>query len=359
MIKERQSNIELLRIISMLAILGHHYIWHGLIPIELGGNMALHINHLFAHFLYIGGNFGVNCFIVISSYFLLDSTFNGKRIVQILFQTTFYSVLFLSIYYFCGNEISWSDIFQNFFPILFSKYWFITTYIMFYIIVILINPGVNKLSTKSLVALSTLLLLMNSSVILNKFCPEIFFYSNLKWFLMIYFFVAIIKRYESLKIFKWNHYFIVSSILYFLAFLSIMFIDFLAINNNYYVDKELIFFNSKGIVMLVISLVSFLAFKNLNINNHKLINTLSASTTGVYLIHDNHPYFSDWLWFIVIKQWSIFSYDFFVIFSIIIIIIIYFLISFVDFVYKNTIEKYILNYAYKFIAKKWKVFKQC
>lgn len=72
---KRNSNIELLRIISMLMIVAHHYVFYG---VEQNYNPAISgivfssgtlINRCFSLFLLPGGVVGVAVFFIISGYF--------------------------------------------------------------------------------------------------------------------------------------------------------------------------------------------------------------------------------------------------------------------------------------------------
>ena len=67
----RQSNFELLRIISIVIIIAHHIAFHGGFeyPTEV-----VSINKLWIQFLLLGGKIGVDLFILISGYFLISST---------------------------------------------------------------------------------------------------------------------------------------------------------------------------------------------------------------------------------------------------------------------------------------------
>ena len=66
-IKERNSNIELLRILAMLFIIIHHLIYHNKLS-------SIHnFNHTSAMVLYSWAKIGVILFILISGYFAEDS----------------------------------------------------------------------------------------------------------------------------------------------------------------------------------------------------------------------------------------------------------------------------------------------
>ena len=78
--KERNSNLELLRIISMLLIIMHHYSIHGFSP----NILYYSSNKYILDFLSLEGKLGVNCFILISGYFMINQKFTIKKLLSIL-----------------------------------------------------------------------------------------------------------------------------------------------------------------------------------------------------------------------------------------------------------------------------------
>ena len=76
-VKQRNSNIELLRIFSMLAIVFHHFSVH-----RNFYSGSLSVNSLYLMFIQMGGKISVVCFTVISGYFLINS--NGLKITKLL-----------------------------------------------------------------------------------------------------------------------------------------------------------------------------------------------------------------------------------------------------------------------------------
>ena len=87
--KDRQMNFELLRIISMIFILLHHYsLKGGLLSIE-----NITTNKFIGEFIYIGGKVGVVIFILISGYFLIDKKYKFKNLFKVILEVFFYSIL--------------------------------------------------------------------------------------------------------------------------------------------------------------------------------------------------------------------------------------------------------------------------
>lgn len=70
--KERNSNIEVLRIISMALVVGLHYLNFG-----MGVLINLIFNKIWTHLFESLGIIGVNIFVLISGYFLVRK--NGNR----------------------------------------------------------------------------------------------------------------------------------------------------------------------------------------------------------------------------------------------------------------------------------------
>ena len=85
---QRESNIELCRIFSMVLIISHHCIYHG-----NAINMEYCTNKLIALALLPGGKLCFDTFIAISMWFLVDSSFKAVRFVKLWTEVLFYSVL--------------------------------------------------------------------------------------------------------------------------------------------------------------------------------------------------------------------------------------------------------------------------
>lgn len=67
--KERNSNLELYRIIIMLLIVAHHYVVNsGLI--QLMQNSETTNNSIFLYLFGMWGKTGINCFMLITGYFM-------------------------------------------------------------------------------------------------------------------------------------------------------------------------------------------------------------------------------------------------------------------------------------------------
>lgn len=78
----RESNIELFRIISMLLIVAHHYVMNsGISELMLDNQLVFK-----SIFFYLSGAWGktaINCFVMITGYFMCTSRITLKKLKQL------------------------------------------------------------------------------------------------------------------------------------------------------------------------------------------------------------------------------------------------------------------------------------
>lgn len=154
--KERQSNIELLRIISMFLIVLEHLLIMGTdffsSPI---GNQLLVANSIIG-FTYVG----VNCFILITGYFGAD--FSWKRLLSLYLVCAFYEVVEFVVAYYYGDAIlDRTALSYMLFPLSHSSNWFVRCYVCLLFLLPLINVALNNLDKKGFTYVLVLLVILN------------------------------------------------------------------------------------------------------------------------------------------------------------------------------------------------------
>lgn len=137
---ERKSNLELLRILSMCGIIVMHYSGMGG---AVQDNIFPNFSWFFVHFLNGFCIPLVNCFVLISGYFLIErKVFSLKKPTELLIITAFYGGIAYIVYLITGDDIvSIGGVLKAIFPFIEGKRWFVETYI----ILILFAPFLNKL----------------------------------------------------------------------------------------------------------------------------------------------------------------------------------------------------------------------
>ena len=331
----RNSAMELLRIISMIMIIFHHFAVHG--GFEFG--VSLSATHFWYNFIIMGGKVGVNIFVLISGYYLIDSnkeTLNIIKIVKFVGQIWFYSVTIFIIGILTGIiDFRPQDIINTLFPITFSGWWFASTYFVLY----LLHPYLNKLLhniSKGLYQKLLLLLVICWSII-PTFTSSYFQSNSLLWFFTLYAIAGYIKLYGANARFSAKHYFVMfltSSILTYSTSVVIM----VAGNKGMLLGSITSFYGQEKLTVLLISLSLFMCFATLRMSYSKIINTLASATFGVYLIHDSNILRS-FLWIDLFENAKYQESLFLIPYSIIVVTIVYIVCTLIDLLRINLIEK--------------------
>lgn len=283
---KRESGIELLKILSLFIIIICHVYSTFTTAINPASNVAFFDETLFSpieYFIYqifiTFGYIGNMIFFVCSSWFLIESKHNKlEKIISIWLNTLIISILFLIIYYLLGYKVTTDILIKCLFPIINENNWYITAYIMFYAIYPFVNIVLDKLDKKKHLFISITLFLMY--FVIDYFFIEKAFYKNdLIMFVVIYVIVAYIKKYMN----KFNENIsknIILLIVSLIIFYAIIYVNFaiMPINIKWHV------LNNPFFLLIAITLINI--FVKIKIKS-SIINTVSALSLYVYLIHDN------------------------------------------------------------------------
>ena len=186
--RERNSGIEVLRIISMLLIIAYHFAVHGLVNTGFFDNNNNYVINAFA----IGGKLGVSVFVLISGYFSTGHKLNYRRLATLEFEVLFYSIGLYLVSLLTDLEISRSDL-KVLFPVIFSEYWFITDYLILMLLSPFLNAAICNTEKKSLKNIILLSICIWS--LLPCLLRENTTYSDLIWFIVLYILAAYLKKY--------------------------------------------------------------------------------------------------------------------------------------------------------------------
>ena len=88
---KRLANVELLRVVAMLMVVMLHYLGKGeLLPVK---NLHMDITGCVAWILESLSIVAVNVYVLISGYFLVEAEFKPSKIVRLILQVLFYTIL--------------------------------------------------------------------------------------------------------------------------------------------------------------------------------------------------------------------------------------------------------------------------
>ena len=345
---DRQTGPELLRIIAMLLIMFHHFALHGGIDYT-----TFSINNAYLNIIEFGGKIGVNIFVIITGYFSCTSKFSFKRIFKLLFAVEFYSLTLMIVSLFTGaQEFSVRLFVKGFFPLLFDGYWFVTIYIILYVLLPILNAGIDKISRTHLAFVICFLLALyciipNTIEKLSILKPiSDFEFSMVIWFITLYLIGAYFRKYSFLLI---KH----ATISHILLLMS-LFIMFGARTMQLYLGADYggkiaklirIFadYSTRSIMTFAISILLFCVFLSINFRGNRMFFHISKATFGVYLIHDN-PLFYKYMWENIIHTKEIYNMPSFIPLSVMSILLLYTVCTVIEIFREKYIEKTLFSF---------------
>ena len=297
---ERNSGIELLKIIAILLIVLNHVIQsltevNAYIPastdyvINIWDTTTNFVNLVLA-VLRSSGCVGNDIFVACSVWFLIGRKKADKKKVSFLICNVWVvSVIIFAVTYLLGCDLDRDSTLMQFFPTSNALNWFITCYMLFYLLHPLLNRLIDSMNQRTLLLTSAFLVFLYS--ICNYFRPwffegALFYTSELVVWIMIYFVIAYIKLYVTEKSLSTRANVIGLLIGIFGQAFMIIGIDVLSLKLDFLQNKLQYFNNidSPFIILLAIcalNLARKLTFKS------RFVNYVSGLSLLIYIIHEN------------------------------------------------------------------------
>lgn len=281
----RKSNLELLRLIAIFAILASHYFYGTGIRAELSGQSLL-----VANFLASGARIAVNVFVLLGTWFLVDLPFKGLRPLRLYFTLAFYSIPITITMLLIGQPLCMQQVLQGLFPFTFMATWYTNAYIS----MLLFSPFLHRLLRMPKAQLQIIAILILSLVCFPASLPWMTiddYVSNMLWFPCLYVLVGYFKHHTHA--FEWG------STWWYACVAIVGYVLIVICRNSPFPQiatmDELYRGNIKTLPNLLIAYCTFVVFLRLRIGTHKWINRLAQSVFSVYVIHQI-PAFSGWQW---------------------------------------------------------------
>lgn len=347
--KKRDANIELLRIVAMLMIITLHFNNQSKALLVLGEPASS--VQIFATVLEAIAITGVNVYVLISGYYLSSSKVRLSKVLLLILQVYFYTLLISCAMMFVGAysvkpEDKLDRALRYLFPISSEHYWFVTAYVIMYVLAPVMNAAVNTLKRKQLKAVIIGLLTwfcFIKSIVPVKFGTDRMGY-DFGWFICLYLIAAYIRKYNVVLFIdaKKSALVYLVSVVVIAAFSLVFYMINLATGNfNYYAQVPChynFFFALTG----ALGLFSVFRFMRLKENLFaEAIRIIAPYTLGVYLLHMHFEIADRWVEWIehIIGETPLDNALTFFIHLVVSVLIVFFAGIFVDW-----IRKYIFNF---------------
>lgn len=292
--KQRDSNLELMRIIAMLLIVAHHYVVNSGLTLPEGPIFADPMSKRSLFLLVFGawGKIGINCFMMITGYFMCKSNITVKKFAKLFLEVMFYRLVIYAVFRISGYEpFSFKFLVDRFIPITNINQNFTPCFILFFLFIPFLNKLVQNLNEKQHLALIGL---CSFTYIVFGTLHRVSM-NYVSWFIVLYFISSYIRLYPK----KWfSNTKITGALLLFSVVLSVCsVIGCTWVGTK--IGKNAPFFfvmDSNAFFAVAVGIFAFLFFKNIRIPYSRIINTVAASTFGVLLIHAGGDTMRQWLW---------------------------------------------------------------
>lgn len=270
--KERKSNLELLRILLIIMIIALHYN-NSRMGGVFGNVKDGTFNYYLSNFIESLSIVAVNTFILITGYFSnKKDSVKVSKIINLFYICAVYGILIFVVYLAFTKNISF-EILKDFIKTIFDR-WFVVIYSILYLLIPYINKLINNLDKnklKTLIIINTLFFYAWFTVFTNTTIKDGGY--GIINFINLYLIGFYIRKYKDDYIPKYKTIIIYVSCAIITTLLSC------------FTTRSAFAYNT--IFNLVGSISLFLTFKNLNIKHNKIINYLSTFTFSTYIIHEN------------------------------------------------------------------------
>lgn len=290
----RMSNLELLRCVAMMMVVVLHYLGKS----KLLGDMTaggLTVTESVAWLIEVFCIVAVNVYMLISGYFLSDSSFRLSRLLRLWIQVWFYSVGVGLLAAFTGvlppEEVDTHYFLSLLFPVSMGHYWFMTAYIFLYVLLPFIGTAISKMTQRQMqLALGGLLLVfcVLKSVLPFRLEMDGQGYDCI-WYLCVFLTAAYIRRFGMPFLKKRWHYVCLYTASCLAVFAETMCLHRIYLKTG---SMELIMkiaTEYNHIFPFLAALGLFMTFLMTNVSGvvSKVVNRIAPYTLGVYLLHEN------------------------------------------------------------------------
>lgn len=280
----------------MLLIVAHHYVVNSGLLNCIDAQTSLGLKEYFLLLFGWAGKTGINCFVLISGYFMYTSNITKKKFFKLLGEVYFYKIVIWCIFFFSGYEVfSVKSFLKMIFPFYVVADNFTACFLLFYLMIPFLNKLIHSLKEKEHLMLIGWCL--GIYVILPSFINAKVSFNYITWFSILYVIAAYIRLYPKRWFDSIKETGLFAGISLILSCGSVIALAWasriirLPIGMSYFFVSD-----SNKILALTTGISAFLFFKNLKVKHSIMINTIAASTFGVLLIHANSDTMRQWLW---------------------------------------------------------------
>lgn len=242
------------------------------------------------------GKTAINCFVMITGYFMCTKAITARKFLTLLAEVYFYRIVIFIVFLVCGKEsISSYSLFELLIPVQSVGSGFTDCFLLFYLLIPFLTLIVQHTTQRQ-----HLMLVIGTLLVFSVLGTVPFFYirfNYVEWFCVLFILASYIRLhpepiFKNRKLWGW-----VSLTAIGLSCLSVFFCIWAkAYFHLEFLGPYWFVSDSNKLLAVAVALSSFLWVKNLDLKPNPVINTIAATTFGVFLIHTNSDAMREWLW---------------------------------------------------------------
>lgn len=299
--RQRNSVVELLRILCILMVIAGHYYAHGIAyAMAPFGPETYSLRILAMQLISFGADIANDLFVIITGYYMINSTMKGKRIGKLFAEMLFYAWVIVLVFHLTGLKTPTGEALKEaLLPFWSGENWFVTCYLLLCLMVPFLNPFLKNLEQKQFVKLLAILFAIR--FITPLFDTKTFWSTahGFEQFIFLYMIGAYIKLHGfQIKLLQnkwcWRGILVVLIGLWFaisagtgLKGLTYQSAEFIGDVTKYFPIFSVLI--SSSLLVVALGIKPF---------HCKFINLISCSVLAVYLIHDN-PLVREFIWWTI------------------------------------------------------------
>ena len=334
---QRSSNLELYRVIVMLLIIAHHYVVNSGLE-EVMSLQPTSSKSIFLYLFGMWGKTGINCFVMITGYFMCKSSITLKKFLKLLLEVEFYNIVINLLFVLTGYEsYTIKEWLMILWPIESIGDGFVSCFLMFYLFIPFLNVLVQNLNKRMHLHLLMLCLFIYTILGTSNYIPVRMNY--VIWFCVLYILASYIRLYGldwKGKSINWG---IMTSLSIVVSMASVIVLLFFTEYIRKTVPVYYFVTDSNKIMAVITAVCSFMYFKDLQIKQSKLINVVAASTFGVLLIHANSNTMRQWLWRDTLDNVGAYVSPYIILHALVSVVVIFILCILIDYLRIRWVEK--------------------
>lgn len=289
-LNKRYYGIDLLRILSMVLVVMTH-------TLNRGGILSQITPQSFPYYsvscIDIVTKTAVDCFAIISGFVMYGRSIKYRRILTLWLPAFTYSAVYFIVVSIIKHSFSFGEMINSIFPVLSSKWWYLSAYVGAFFLFPFINKLIDSLTDKGVKKLLIILFIVFSlSQFVSTLAVKTYYFVggyNVVWLLVLYSFGAIIRRLGLMSVIKKKTAAICMLISVVIVWLWKIVFDKLDISffNGYLNSDSLSMYTSPAVVLFAFfAVVLFAQFDIKKTNIQKTIVFFSSSAFSVYLIQE-------------------------------------------------------------------------